>query len=270
MKKRTILYILTFSTIVFGAGALFLTAQEGAKQQKQRIDVLKKGDLQGKDKKDIPPPSQREIDDAATPIVDYASAGQPVDDQRRLKNARYNNSDFVLRDVAPTTASVGKDTSDRSSDLPAAESDVVVEGIVTDSKAFLSEDATGVYSEFVIRITEVVKADPTMNLRNGSTIIGERFGGRVRYPSGKIVRYKIVGRGSPMKGQNYLFFLKRTNAGNFVIMTAYGFRKDKVFALDGSRVTGVGFGTSKEDKHNDKDIRQFKENVGKALRGEYK
>lgn len=271
LKNKNALYFMLGFMLVLGAGFWTISqAQQNSGQEKQVTKVLRKGDLKGKDKKDIPPPSQREIDDAVTPIVDYANVGSAVDTDRKMKNSRFNNSNFVKKDVLPGVDTISKNVPIKSSDLPAGDSDVILEGKVLESRAFLSDDGSGVYSEFVIGVSEVVKTNPNLNISNGGTIIGQRFGGRVKYPSGKIVRYNIIGLGTPAVGKNYLFFLRNMGAGTFSILTGYAFKGNKVFPLDGSRVTGIDFGSSKFDKHNGEDINKFKENVGKAMRGEYK
>ena len=86
------------------------------------------------------------------------------------------------------------------SDLPADKSDAVIEGQITSAKAFLSEDKTGVYSEFTIRVSRVLKVSPDLSVSPDDAIVAERFVGRVRYPSGKVIRYSIEGQGSPLKG----------------------------------------------------------------------
>lgn len=243
---------------------MVFTGQAQSQSQKIEAKVLRKGES-----KDRPPKdkqlTEKELDDAATPIVDLANLGNPMDNQRKAKNSFFNNADFVKKAVAPNVATISKDVSGKRSDLPANESDVIVEGKVMDSQAFLSDDGTGIYSEFSIKISEIVRSN--INIEKNALLTGERFGGRVRYPNGQIVRYKLEKRGSPTKGKTYLFFLKNKGTGNFTILTAYEFRGNNVFPLDGSRITGLDFGSSKYDKHTGKNIQQFKQEVGKAIKG---
>ncbi len=149
------------------------------------------------------------------------------------------------------------------SDLPADQSDLVVEGRVISSEAFLSDDKSAVYSEFTVRVGRVLKAAPGLTAAPGDSIVAERLGGRVRYPSGKIVRYRVAGEGSPTQGGEYLFFLKQSAEGNYAIVTAYGLRGNTVFALDGARM--MLRGKTIFDRHNGKDRGAFIEEVNRAV-----
>src|SRR5712671_1810242 len=88
----------------------------------------------------------KEIDDAASPIVDFANPGA-VDrierNARKPKNARYDKYGAVQSHPYPNAGEVIVEPEWRSgqgpSDLPADRSTVIVEAIVSDSKAFLSE-----------------------------------------------------------------------------------------------------------------------------------
>jgi hypothetical protein len=234
----------------------------------QTATVLRKEHPNG-DEKNVQP-SGKELDDAATPIVDFgASSPAEADGQgtRRLKNARYDRYGSVKSDPAPQMGEVISFSHWQVglSDLPADKSDLVVEAKVTDSQAFLSDDKTGVYSEFTVRVSKVWKTTPAVTVNKGDTLVTERFGGRVRYPSGKIVRYLVDGQGSPMKGKKYLFFLARAEQGNYKLLTAYELQGNKVFALDGSRINRWGRGNWTFDKHNGKDVNGFLEEVEQAV-----
>ena len=86
----------------------------------------------------------------------------------------------------------------------------------------------------------------------------------VKYPNGRIVRYGIVGQGSPAKGRNYLFFLSRAEQGNYNILTAYELQGNKVQALDGARVN-LGLGKWVFDKHNNEDYQAFRKATEQAI-----
>jgi hypothetical protein len=242
-------------------------SQQGAGEP-QTATVLRKGPSNG-DEKNVQP-SQKELDDAATPIVDFDSqprAGDDPRDQRGMKNRRYDKYGSVVSEPNPRMGEVISFSHWQVglSDMPADRSDLVVEAKVTDSQAFLSDDKTGVYSEFTVRVSKVWKTTPAATVNKGDTLVTERFGGRVRYPSGKIVRYLVDGQGSPMKGKKYLFFLARAEQGNYKLLTAYELQGNKVFALDGSRVNRRGRGNWAFDKHNGKDVNGFLEEVEQAV-----
>ena len=69
----------------------------------------------------------------------------------------------------------------------------------------------------------------------------ERFGGRVKFPSGPIIKYVLYGQRMPDVGKEYLFYLKYNRSGRaFQIITAYGFDRDLTVPLDGSNASPKG------------------------------
>jgi hypothetical protein len=111
------------------------------------------------------------------------------------------------------------------------QSPVIVIGDVLRSEAHLSEDKTNVYSEFTIRLVDVIKADASLH---ASEMIVERLGGYVRYPDGRKLLYRVGTGGMPRLGARYLFFLKPTPELDYSILTAYEFGDKGVIALDPS------------------------------------
>ena len=214
-----------------------------------------------------PAQTDKEIDDAATPVVNLNSLiNTNVDEKRRKKNRRFNNRGVVVADIAPNVGGAEITPETDIPDLPFALSDLVIEGDITDSNALLSEDKTGIYSEFTVLVTEIVKSSPSAQVKKNDSITAERFGGRVRYPSGQIVRYRVAGRGSPKKGGKYFLFLKKIeDSDSYRIVTGYEIHNNKVFALDGSRVSFKGIGNQIFDKHNGKDLQEFKREINKIL-----
>jgi hypothetical protein len=250
------LVALSLVIVTLGFGVLSQNAQskqEGAKTTEQ-IGDDKKLHLRA-----------RKLDDAATPIVDLVSSDTTaVGTDRLLKNSRYDNEGIVKSEVDPTIANVVREPLEDISDLPADKSDLVIEGTVTDSAAFLSNDKGGVYSEITVHVSDVLKDYSNLNAKNGDSIVAERFGGRVKYPNGQIVRYGIVGQGSPVKGRKYLLFLSRAGQGNYNLLTAYELQGNKVQALDGARVN-LGLGKWVFDKHNDEDYQTFRKATEQAI-----
>jgi hypothetical protein len=225
--------------------------------------VLKKG-VQA-DGLTSPQPTEKQVDDASTPVVTFDETSVPdKDSPRGRKNARYNKAGFVVSDPANVGQVVMyNDPRAGLTDLPADISDLVVEGRVRSAEAFLSDDKSAVYSEFTIRVSRVLKSAPGLTAAASDTVVAERLGGRVKYPSGKIVRYRVAGEGSPTQGGEYLFFLKRSAEGNYAIVTAYGLRGNSVFALDGARI--MLRGETMFDKHNGKDRGAFIEEINRAV-----
>jgi len=135
-----------------------------------------------------------------------------------------------------------------SGPLPSPESDAVVVGDVLDANAYLSNDRTGVYSEFLVRISEVLKENKDLRLLRGDSIPVEREGGAVQFPSGRIQHYSLANQGMPYVGRQYLFFLKRNNddGKDFSVLTAYQLRKGRVIPMDSLDTFSVYKGASKD------------------------
>jgi len=126
------------------------------------------------------------------------------------------------------------DESPSEQPLPTHISDAVVIGNVTDAKAYLSEDKTAVYSEFTIQVWEVLKNSQASPLGVGTGVAVLRPGGGVRFPSGKVKKFLVAGRGIPRTGGRYAFFLKYDDlAQAYYIVTAYELLGGKVSPLDG-------------------------------------
>lgn len=162
-----------------------------------------------------------------------ASRESETDPARRAKGARYEKR-LVVRDA---------DTGGRSvltfshwdaalPALPVGRSALVALGEVVDAKAYLSNDRTGVYSEFTVWIERVFKNDQSEMVFPGELITTERWGGRVIFPSGRIIIYGNRGQGMPQLGKTYLFFLER-NPEQYNLLTAYQLSSGQVQPLDG-------------------------------------
>lgn len=123
--------------------------------------------------------------------------------------------------------------------LPVTKSDTVLVGKVVSAKAYLSNDKTGIYSEFNIGVETILKDDSGVVPAAGNTIAAERAGGAVRFPSGRVQRYGILNQGTPKIGVRYVLFLKRSEEGqDFLILTAYELREGYVYPLDGRSESG--------------------------------
>ena len=123
--------------------------------------------------------------------------------------------------------------------IPIVQSDAVIIGEITGAQAFLSEDKTAIYSEFKVRIEEVLKDGSPASLTHDSEIVAERSGGAVRFASGKITRVGFEGKPLPRIGRKYLLFLKYSAEGqDFILITAYELRAGQVYPLDGLTLEG--------------------------------
>jgi hypothetical protein len=183
-------------------------------------------------------------------VTDYNNPG-PSDPQksalRKARAKRYNmraqkNDDpkrFMITEK--TESSFGTPPFDAPVEpaLPVSSSDAVVVGEVKEGQAYLSEDKTSVNSEFVITVSDVLKNNSSASLVAGAVIDTVRSGGSVRFTSGKLIRFGMLGRPFPRVGRRYLFFLKYNNEGqDFTILTAYELRGGKVTPIDGKDKDG--------------------------------
>lgn len=115
--------------------------------------------------------------------------------------------------------------------LPVSKSDVVVVGEVLNAELHRSENKLNVFSNFEVRVDEVLKGS---NLSAGSIINVQRIGGFVKYPDGRKVLFRLAGNGMPAVGGRYAFFLKNLE-DDYGIITGYELGTDGVMPLDNSR-----------------------------------
>jgi len=157
--------------------------------------------------------------------------------------------------------------------LPVEKSDVVLIGSVSDAQAFLSNDKNGVYSEFSIQVTQLLKNISHSLLTAGGSVTVERMGGRVRFSSNRVVTYMVSGQGMPRTGSRYAFFLAYDEQRQtYPLLTAYELANGLVVPVDGKRVSG---GSWKFDVYDGVDESLFLKELGAALsqpsvRGEVK
>lgn len=177
----------------------------------------------------------KEIDKSHWPVAD-ATATEPTDPvkraKRRAKGEKYKESISPVDENTDTIFSYAHWDVELSA-LPVSKSDAVVIGRVLDAQAYLSNDKTGVYSEFTVSLEQVLKNDRFASLTPNNLIVVERKGGKVRYPSGHITIYQINGQGMPSIGGRYVLFLKHdAPEQDFFILTGYELKAGCVVLLD--------------------------------------
>lgn len=216
-------------------------------------------------------PTNKELDDAATPIVEFDNPDNPNDsleqNLRNQKNSRYNNSFWVQSEPVPNIRESRRndDWEIGLSDLPVEQSEYIIEGEVLESYAYLSTDKSGVYSEYNVKVKKILKSPVNSIPIIEKNILLERAGGRVRYSSSQIIRYYLSGQGSPKLGRKYLFFLAKAPQNSFKILTAYETQSHKILALDGANTTKSGRGQWVFDKHNGENFDDFFKKVKNKL-----
>lgn len=170
------------------------------------------------------------------PIVDYAQ-GQLSDPvglaKRRMRGAKHDKSQWHVDPEDPSDTTVRVDAVDLNLPaFPVTESTAVILGDITDAIAFLSNDKTGVYTEFTVRIEEVFKDGPLTLLTTDGALEISRQGGRVRFPSGRVHLYTVSEETMPRVGGRYVFFLTGNHDQGFSILTAYELQAGKIIPLD--------------------------------------
>jgi hypothetical protein len=183
-------------------------------------------------------------------IVDYDAplpANAVEREERRLKNKRYDNQDWVFKNPHTNTGGIGRfDEKEPVPLFPVNESDLVIVGKISNAAAYLSNDKSGVYSEFTIRVDQILKNDVSKKVETGNSVIADREGGGIRYPSSQKVFYENSTKELPQVGREYVFFLASDKKNpNYEILT--------LFELNDSRIIRLNY------EHNFRDF----ENVGK-------
>jgi hypothetical protein len=135
---------------------------------------------------------------------------------------------------------------------------------VVDAQAYLSDDKTGVYSEFSVRIEEVLKNDSLTPSFPGSLVVAERYGGRVRFPSGRVTFYGNREQGMPRQGGRYIFFLERSDQ-QYSILTAYELLSGRIYPVDGSNAPGRDSAYSVGAAYENADATRFRNEVQRAI-----
>lgn len=203
------------------------------------------------------------------PVVDY-DAPEPSDPEEKLKRRKksksYNTHNGMKFDPSSTFNRGALNNEwefGLESVVPVTQSAAIIVGEVIEAQAYLSEDKTNIYSEFTVRVEEVLKNDSANLINIGELVVTERQGGRVRFPSGRIESERVAGQNPPQVGVRYIFFLgfnpyeagtKRLTGprGSMSrhILTAYEIRENRIYPLDFA--TGKNF-----QEHQGKDATTF-------------
>lgn len=195
---------------------------------------------QGAQTKNDSPPGPRKWEDIQrVGAANYADPG-PADPgeraKRRARGAGYNNRPGPLREPSQDVEALGVNDSwlQGMEALPVAKSDAVVVGEVLQAQSHLSPDKTGVYTEYDIRVGEVLKQSLAAPLTAGGSVSAKRDGGRVRFPSGRVQVYVPHYQGVLRAGGQYVLFLKDDGKERgLYILTGYELSGDRVNPLDG-------------------------------------
>jgi hypothetical protein len=187
---------------------------------------------------------QDTVDEEQFPIADEAAPEPPTPAERVKKNNKEKKYGKYKDKIGPgvTVASVRYHWPPGFPALPVSQSDAVIVGEVADARAYVTDDKSAVYSEFSVQVAEVLKNAADSPLEAGRSIVVERVGGRVRYPSGHICRFSIAGWGMPRVSRRYVLFLDTNDQdGGYHLTTGYELRNGLIFPLDRTTSSDTDF-----------------------------
>ena len=140
--------------------------------------------------------------------------------------------------------------------IPVSNSNAVVIGTVVSGKCFVTGDHTYVYTDYSVRIDEVLKQDPAAIV--GNVVVAAREGGAIHFPSGHVTNFLIEGRGLPEIGSQYVLFLWKPIPDlpeyEIIFESGYQIKNGKVYPLDDVNSQYVGV-----------DLPVFLDEVNKAI-----
>jgi hypothetical protein len=120
--------------------------------------------------------------------------------------------------------------------IPASVSTAIVVATVMSGQCFVTSDHSFVYTDYQLKIDEVLKADPGADLKPGVLVTGARAGGAVHFPSGHTTNYVYRGYGFPTVGSRYVLFLRRDIPDlpeyEIIFASGYEIKTDRVYSLD--------------------------------------
>ena len=183
-------------------------------------------------------PNALKVKEDKLPIVNYDDSEPGDANEKARRNARGKRFNNSLRVAEPHPEAGAKGILDswmqRLPALPVHASDGIVIGDITNAQAYLSPDKTGVYTEYTVRVDEVLKQYSAAPIVTGGFVDAQREGGRVRFPSGRVQSYLTHYQGVPVTGRRYVLFLKRNEQADvFTLLTGYEQRDGHVYPLDG-------------------------------------
>lgn len=171
------------------------------------------------------------------PVTDYSAAlPKSGDDVRFRRGERYNIPYSSLPELGESSEAAIWDlpeTHFQKNPMPFDASNVVVVGKVMAGQSYLSNDRRSIYSEFKLKLQDIIKNSNDTYLSVGNSIDIERRGGAVRLPSGKVLVRAALAESMPQIGKRYLLFLKYDrDVDDYSMLTGYQFEGTEVYGLD--------------------------------------
>jgi hypothetical protein len=171
------------------------------------------------------------------PITDYTVALPNSSDVLRFRRGeRYNIPNPSLPELGDNSETAIWDlpeTHFQKNPMPFDASDAVVVGTVTAGQSYLSNDRRNIYSEFKLKLQEIIKTPNAPYLRTADSIDIQRKGGVIRLQSGKLLTRAVLADSMPQIGKRYLLFLKyNQGTEDYGVLTGYQLEGNEVYRLD--------------------------------------
>ncbi len=160
---------------------------------------------------------------------------KPYDDPGALADGAAESTHHTILDtVSIPIAGVHQDPPG----IPVTGTAVVI-GTILSGNSFMSKNHTAVYSDYQVRVDEVLKQGPTATLAVGDQVVASRPGGAIHFPSGHRTNFLIIHHGLPEIGSQYILFLFKAvpNLPEYEIAfeSSYLVKNGRVFALDDAK-----------------------------------
>ena len=196
------------------------------------LAVFKSQDLHAQTKTEQKKKPSRE----SFPTVDFS--GSPFRGKALERSEKYDRAATVLStDLTKDVDSESYFDYQNFAPLPIDESDLIVVGKVTEVAGVLSPRRTAVFTQTTIKVESVLKGGHD-NSAQLSTLVVEREGGVVKYPSGAKLWHHVGAQEMPIAGHTYYFFLSNQfprlgkQPNDLYLLTAYEVNEDRIFPLD--------------------------------------
>jgi hypothetical protein len=168
--------------------------------------------------------------------------------RRQIRDRRYSDSSILPKPISdpgmdePESANltfidyvtVGDSLDPHG--IPASVSTAIVIGTVLGGKCFITSDHNYVYTDYQVRVDQILKQDSTATLTVGSQVTAARPGGAVHFPSGHVTNFLNPGHGLPAIGSQYVLFLWKAISGlpeyEIIIDSGYELKGQRAYALD--------------------------------------
>jgi hypothetical protein len=241
MQKTTfLLLVLIAATLCFSVSRrnyVFVEAQAGSQQSSRQQEA--KAERYEEAKRHFP-------------TVNYDEPNLPDTEENRAKKEKKKRFNDLMKWVSATPQSYIAENLAIPEGLfsfpalPVAKSDIILIGMVGETKAHLSENKRNVFSEFMIAVETVFKTN-NQHVKQDSVVTVDRMGGVITYPNGQKIIYRMSGIYMPKIGGRYLFFLNSINKHDYGVLTAYELTAEGVIPLDMSSQFFVWEGKSETE-----------------------